>query len=660
MRSRILAPRNVTDVGLALFLSTFFFIEALRMFLAGVYAMNVLTVGLNASVAAILLLLAPAAYLLGLARVPAGVGAPLFGFLFLLARVVLFVPWTVDILVAFSGLAVALYLLFLVPFLDGALRFAGGAATSASAIALALAADLALRILGRTTDPGATPWSIFYLVPLGIVFLYLLLQIPFPADPGRAPSAGSMPWSIGLGLGGFLALTTLVLVYPAFLERWNGRDDPSFAPAVLLGFCVGAYLSRIGFGSPARASRWSASLQILLGLFAIDLALAGTELLPILSFFAAVASAIGLERLLGWTAASHPTVRNLGGALTLGMVVYLLLVLAFVFTLTYAYVPLSSVWRGNAPVVLLLIAAAFLFPALAAGARSTTPVPSPASRRWTATLAATFLILASLGFAVTGEVAPRSPNPSVFRVMTYNVHQGFSIDGRLDVDRIADVVRLANPDILALEESDTVRATSGGVDLVEYIASAQGYRVAYGPPTRAQTYGVSILTRFEIRAWDYVLLTSSKDQRALVHASLVTGSTILHVFAVHLGLDGAERQIQIAQALQIASAVSGPRVLLGDFNACPSGLCPEPDATTDRVYRDVTASWEDAWTSAGHSVEDQDGYTYDSRRPYERIDYIFVSTEVSVVRCYVFRDTAPLDASDHLPLLAELSPSSIP
>ncbi len=653
MRSgRILGLRNVTDVGLALFIATLFFLEALRMFISGVYAMNVLTVGLNASVVAVLLLLAPVAYLLGLARVPPGVTAPLFGFLIVLARLVLFVPWSVEVLVGFSGLAVAFYLLFLVPFLDRALRFAGGPATAASSVALALAADLAIRTLGNTTDPASSPWSVFYLVPLSILLLYLLLQIPFPADPARAPASGGMPWAVGLGLGGFLGLATIVLSYPAFLERWNGGSDAAFLPAVLLGFIVGAYLTRVGFGSPSRTARWSASFQVLLGIFAIDLALAGSPALPILAFFAAVASAVGFERLLGWASSVHPTVRSLGSALTLASLVYLLLLLGFVFTLTYAYVPLSSAWRGRAPVVLLLIAAAFALPVLAAGARSPSAVASPASRRWTAGIAAVVLILASLGFAAYPGVPPVAPDPSVLRVMTYNVHQGFSADGRLNIPRIAEVIRFANPDILALEESDTVRVTSGGADFIDYVALSLGYHVAYGPPTRAQTYGVSILSRFEIQSWDYTLLTSPGDQRVLVHVVLAVGNVGLHVYAVHLGLAGAERETQTAEVLQMAGPTPGPKILLGDFNACPSGLCPDPDATEDSVYRDVTASWQDTWVAARHPVEDPDGFTYDSLRPYERIDYIFISADVAVTSCEVFRGSAPLDASDHLPVLS--------
>jgi endonuclease/exonuclease/phosphatase family metal-dependent hydrolase len=244
------------------------------------------------------------------------------------------------------------------------------------------------------------------------------------------------------------------------------------------------------------------------------------------------------------------------------------------------------------------------------------------------------------------------------------VHQGFSAGGRLNVERIAEMVRIANPDILALEESDSVRVTSGGVDLVGYLASTLGYFVAYGPPTRVQTYGVSILSRFPIETWDYALLPSPGDQRVVVHAFLRLPTTDLQVFAVHLGLDGAERDAQVAEVLRITSAYTGPRILLGDFNACPTGLCPEAGATPDHVYASVNGSWSDAWFEAHGRFSVLTSYTYDSLYPYERIDYVFVSPGLEVNACTVLGNLPPYqlsflplprDASDHLPVVADVS-----
>ena len=284
--------------------------------------------------------------------------------------------------------------------------------------------------------------------------------------------------------------------------------------------------------------------------------------------------------------------------------------------------------------------------------------------RWAAATAAVILLLASLGIVASAPVAVPATSSGMIRVMTYNVHQGFSAGGRLNVDRIVEMVRLANPDILALEESDSVRVTSGGVNLVGYLASTLGYHVAYGPPTRVQTYGVSILSRYPIESWNYELLPSRGDQRGLVHAFLRLPSTDLQVFAVHLGLDGAERDAQVAEVLRVTALVTGLKVLLGDFNACPPGLCPETGATPDHVYADINATWSDAWTEANGPSPVPSSYTYDSLYPYERIDYVFVSPGIEVNACTVLGNIPPnqsmflplpRDASDHFPVVAAVS-----
>ena len=52
------------------------------------------------------------------------------------------------------------------------------------------------------------------------------------------------------------------------------------------------------------------------------------------------------------------------------------------------------------------------------------------------------------------EAQEHAPTTVPFRVMTYNVHACVGTDGRLDVERIASVIRMYSPDIVALQELD--------------------------------------------------------------------------------------------------------------------------------------------------------------------------------------------------------------
>jgi endonuclease/exonuclease/phosphatase family metal-dependent hydrolase len=72
------------------------------------------------------------------------------------------------------------------------------------------------------------------------------------------------------------------------------------------------------------------------------------------------------------------------------------------------------------------------------------------------------------------------------RVMTYNIHAARGLDmrggsggkpGRLA--RIADVIRSANPDLIALQEVDVGRARSGALDMASELATMLGLHTLF-------------------------------------------------------------------------------------------------------------------------------------------------------------------------------------
>ena len=50
-------------------------------------------------------------------------------------------------------------------------------------------------------------------------------------------------------------------------------------------------------------------------------------------------------------------------------------------------------------------------------------------------------------------------------VLTYNIRHGAGMDGKIDLERIAAVIRKAKPDIVALQEIDKNCKRSGSVDI---------------------------------------------------------------------------------------------------------------------------------------------------------------------------------------------------
>ena len=58
-------------------------------------------------------------------------------------------------------------------------------------------------------------------------------------------------------------------------------------------------------------------------------------------------------------------------------------------------------------------------------------------------------------------MSSKSAAPVTLRVMTYNIHHGEGLDGRVDTARIAELIKQERADIVALQEVDKgVRRTA--------------------------------------------------------------------------------------------------------------------------------------------------------------------------------------------------------
>jgi len=66
------------------------------------------------------------------------------------------------------------------------------------------------------------------------------------------------------------------------------------------------------------------------------------------------------------------------------------------------------------------------------------------------------------------------------RVLTYNIHHGKGVDGKLDFARIGRVIREAKPDIVSLQEVDVRTERVGGRDTVRELERLTGMRGVFG------------------------------------------------------------------------------------------------------------------------------------------------------------------------------------
>ncbi len=254
-------------------------------------------------------------------------------------------------------------------------------------------------------------------------------------------------------------------------------------------------------------------------------------------------------------------------------------------------------------------------------------------------------ILASLLLSLLAcSTALRAAEPIALRVMSYNIHHGEGLDGRLDLERIARVILDAKADLVGLQEVDRGVERTQKRDLPAELAKLTGMHVAFARNILHQggDYGNATLSRFPIkqtRNTHYRMLRPG-EQRGLLQVLLdIHGRDVL-LMNTHLDHrpDDAERRSNVEELrVLVAAAGRTPVILVGDFNAVP----------TSAPIRAIGEFMTDAWVVAGRG----DGFTIPVRKPAKRIDYIwFTSANLEARTIEVINS----EASDHLPVVADL------
>jgi endonuclease/exonuclease/phosphatase family metal-dependent hydrolase len=237
------------------------------------------------------------------------------------------------------------------------------------------------------------------------------------------------------------------------------------------------------------------------------------------------------------------------------------------------------------------------------------------------------------------------------RILTYNVHRCLGTDGRISPARIAEVIASCDADIVALQELDVSRARTGGVDQARLIADELRMHLHFHPAVRVmeELYGDAILTARPCKLVKAEVLPTwgrraFVEPRGALWACVDVGGAEIQVINTHLGLRGPERLRQIDRLLGpdwfCHPGCREPVIVTGDFNAIPRS----------RVYRRLTAHLQDAQTALGRSRQKP---TYPSRAPFLRLDHVFVSHSIEVLRAETVRTPVARIASDHLPVLVD-------
>jgi endonuclease/exonuclease/phosphatase family metal-dependent hydrolase len=207
------------------------------------------------------------------------------------------------------------------------------------------------------------------------------------------------------------------------------------------------------------------------------------------------------------------------------------------------------------------------------------------------------------------------------------------------------VLAAIDADIVALQEVVGASPVSPGQAQRIGAALGMGWVMAPTRHVRNALYGNVVLSRFPvIHHQQHDLSWKTCEPRLAQRVDLnVDGDNILHFYNVHLGTALLERREQARRLASIVHdrRVTGPKIVLGDFNEWARGLAT--DVLAEKL----------------HSIDLRQHLrrkrTYPGFFPLVHLDHIYYEgTRVEIDKVWLPKDRMTMMASDHLPLVADL------
>jgi exodeoxyribonuclease-3 len=245
----------------------------------------------------------------------------------------------------------------------------------------------------------------------------------------------------------------------------------------------------------------------------------------------------------------------------------------------------------------------------------------------------------------------------MYRLLTYNIKRG----GRGRVDAIANVINACTPDIVLLQEAtDPVVVTRlAGLCGMADCRAAAGQSLAY-------------LSRVPVASCKWVRPRLSRHAFIeVVPAGAAVRLFGVHLSAVHAAWTERRRLIELGALLRsVQRHEAGFHLLAGDFNTLAPGERLDLEALPLRLRPFVWLSggrirWRTIQTVIDNGYVDvfrmhrpnDPGLTMPATHPHVRLDYVFAPSRDAgrITRCDVVRHPATLMASDHLPVIADVT-----
>lgn len=252
------------------------------------------------------------------------------------------------------------------------------------------------------------------------------------------------------------------------------------------------------------------------------------------------------------------------------------------------------------------------------------------------------LTAATVGRGEDGTGAPAGR----FRLLTWNIHHAEGGDGKVDLERIARVIKNSKADAVLLQEVDDRTHRTGGVAQAEELGRLTGTTATFGKAMDFQGggYGNAVLTRAVPLSSEVVPLPGGGEPRCALEVTLKEkeGNGTFLVVSTHFEVSSAATRT--AQAAHLIKRYAGrPElvVLGGDLNA----------TREEAAVASFPSPWRNPVKSGPQTA------TIPSEDPRREIDFILIKPADGfpapvVVDHEVIEEKV---ASDHRPVVMEIA-----
>lgn len=241
-----------------------------------------------------------------------------------------------------------------------------------------------------------------------------------------------------------------------------------------------------------------------------------------------------------------------------------------------------------------------------------------------------------------GNEVPRDGTMSAdtVRVLAYNIHHGEGMDEKLDLERIAALIREVDPDLVTLQEVDSVTFRTNAVDQAAELGRLTGLQPLFGRfmPYQGGAYGMALLSRWEISESSNYRLPDGAEPRTALSAIVTSPKTgrSLRFVGIHFYRTVEERLAQAVSLEHFLADDTIPTVLAGDFNSTPGS--------------EVMIHLADSWDVV---AKGEDHFTFPSYAPDREIDFVLLRPRGRLVVVAQRVLDEPV-ASDHRPVVVDI------